>query len=128
TQGVINADYLRLGGKTVEGTFLPSSPAMVSKDLPESHPAKAVAVTYQKLDEDKYGPGTLSGLGANAYDAWLIIQNAAAVAEKAAKPGTREFRKALRDSIEGGKDVKATGGLVNMSADDHFGFSMDAPV
>jgi branched-chain amino acid transport system substrate-binding protein len=127
-QGVINADYLRLGGKTVEGTLLPSSPAMVAKDLPDSSPAKIPAVTYAKLYEDKHGPGTLSGLGANAYDAWLIIQNAAAVAEKSAKPGTAEFRKTLRDAIESAKDVKATGGLINMTADDHFGFSMDAPV
>ncbi|MCX7309076.1 MAG: ABC transporter substrate-binding protein [Afipia sp.] len=127
-QGVINADYLRLGGKTVEGTFLPSSPAMVSNDLADSNPAKASAASYKKLYEDKYGANSLSGLGANAYDAWLIIQNAAAVAEKSAKPGTPEFRKALRDAIEGAKDLKSTGGLINMTADDHFGFSMDAPV
>jgi branched-chain amino acid transport system substrate-binding protein len=101
---------------------------MVAGDLPDSSPAKVPAVTYEKLYTDKYGPGTLSGLGANAYDAWLIIQSAAAVAEKLAKPGTPEFRKALRDAIETAKDVKATGGLINMTPDDHFGFSMDAPV
>jgi branched-chain amino acid transport system substrate-binding protein len=127
-QGVINADYLRLGGKTVEGTFLPSSPAMVSKDLPDSNPAKDPAVSYQKLYEGKYGPNSLSGLGANAYDAWLIIQSAAVVAEKTAKPGTPEFRKALRDAIEATKNLKTTGGLVNITPEDHFGFSTDAPV
>ncbi len=60
---------------------------MVAKDLPDSSPAKIPAVALREAYEDKYGAGALSGLGANAYDAWLIVQNAAAVAEKSAKPG-----------------------------------------
>jgi hypothetical protein len=63
---------------------------MVAKDLPDSSPAKVPAVIYAKLYEDKYGPGTLSGLGANAYDAWLIIQNAARRLQKS--PPSRALR------------------------------------
>ncbi len=126
-QGVINADYLRVGGKIVEGTLLPSSPAMVPDDLPNNHPAKKPAVEYRNLYEGKYGPGSLSGLGANAYDAWLLVQHAVGEALKKEKPGTPAFRSAVRDALENARNLPATGGLFNMGAEDHFGYSMDAP-
>jgi branched-chain amino acid transport system substrate-binding protein len=127
-QGVISPDYLRLGGNVVEGTLIPSSPAMVADDLDGDHPAKGPATEYKKLYEGRYGSGSLSGLGANAFDAWLLVEHAAGVALRSAKPGTPEFRKAVRDALENTKGLKATGGTFNMTAEDHFGYSMADPV
>lgn len=128
TAGVINNDFLRVGAKNVEGTILPGGPVIVVDDLPESNPAKGVGQEYKRLYEGAYGSGTLTTFGANAYDAWLLIKTAIPDALKKGKPGTREFRTALRDGIEQTKDLRATHGVINMSSTDHLGFSADAPV
>ncbi|MCY1380272.1 hypothetical protein D9M69_680770 [compost metagenome] len=44
------------------------------------------------------------------------------IAEKAGKPGTKEFRGALRDALEQTKELVGTQGVYNMSAADHSGF------
>ena len=44
------------------------------------------------------------------------------VALKTAKPGTPEFRAALRDELERGKDVYLNNGLSTMSPTDHNGY------
>ena len=41
--GVANNDFLRVGGKDVEGGFVPTSPVIVAAQLPDSHPAKKQA-------------------------------------------------------------------------------------
>jgi len=39
-----------------------------------------------------------------------------------AKPGTPEFRAAMRDALEGVKDLAVSQGVFNMSPTDHAGF------
>lgn len=128
TAGVINNDFLRVGGKNVEGTLLPSGPVIVVDEIPDSNPAKKPALEYKQKYEGKYGPGTLTTFGANAWDAMLILQQAIPVALKNGKPGTVEFRNALRDAIEGVKNLPTTHGMLNMSPTDHNGYAADAPV
>jgi len=43
THGVANADFLRVGGKNVEGTFLPAGPVLVARQLPATNPVRASA-------------------------------------------------------------------------------------
>ena len=50
------------------------------------------------------------------------------IALKTAKPGTKEFRAALRDAIEGTHDLVTTHGVINMSKTDHMGFDQRARV
>jgi branched-chain amino acid transport system substrate-binding protein len=76
---------------------------------------------YTRLYEAKYGAGSLSSFGSYAYDAYQIVAAAVPAALKKAKPGTPEFREALRDAIETGRDVVGSQGVFNMSPDDHFG-------
>jgi branched-chain amino acid transport system substrate-binding protein len=38
THGVANSDFLRVGGKDVEGTLLPAGPVLVAGQLPDSNP------------------------------------------------------------------------------------------
>ena len=128
TAGVINNDFLRVGGTNVEGTLLPSGPVIVVDELPDSNPAKKPAMDYKQKYEGKFGAGTLTTFGANGWDAMLILEQAIPVALKKGKPGTVEFRAALRDAIENVRGLPSTHGMINMSAADHNGYAGDAPV
>jgi branched-chain amino acid transport system substrate-binding protein len=126
--GVGNTDFLRVCGKECEGTYLPASPVLVATQLPDSHPAKKQALDYIKRFEAAYGAGTVTAFGAYAWDANLLLQQAIPLALKTGKPGTPEFRKALRDALEGIKNLRVTNGVVNMSASDHLGLDQHARV
>ena len=128
THGVANNDFLRVGGKDVEGGFVPTSPVIVAAQLPDSHPAKKHALEYIKVYEAAFGPGSVSAFGSYTWDACLELANAIPQALKVAQPGTKEFRRALRDALEGTKDLGVTNGMVNMSKTDHLGLDTRARV
>lgn len=126
--GVANNDFLRVGGKDIEGAFVPTSPVVVAASLPADHPAKAQALAYVKAYEAVNGAGSVSAFGAYTWDAGLLLANAIPVALKTAQPGTKEFRAALRDAIEATRDVKLSNGVSNMSRNDHLGLDQRARV
>jgi branched-chain amino acid transport system substrate-binding protein len=128
THGVANNDFLRVGGKDVEGTLLPSGPVLVAAQLPASHPVKKSAMDYVTKYEAMYGKGSVSTFGAHAWDTGMLMQVAVAAALKKAKPGTVEFRTALRDALENTKEVHGAHGIFNMSATDHLGLDQRARV
>jgi branched-chain amino acid transport system substrate-binding protein len=128
THGVANADFLRVGGRDVEGAYLPIGPAVVAAQLPADHPAKAVALDYVARYEKAYGPGSFSSFAAHAWDAGILLQATVPVALKKARPGTAEFRAALRDAIEGVKGLRTTQGVFDITADDHQGLDERARV
>ena len=128
THGIANNDFLRVGGKNVEGTILPAGPMLVAEQLPDSNPIKKVALDYIKKYETAYGAGSRSTFGAHAWDAGLLLQHAVPEALKSAKPGTKEFRKALRDALEGTRNMVGNHGVFNMSPQDHLGFDQRARV
>jgi branched-chain amino acid transport system substrate-binding protein len=128
THGVANKDFLRVCGKDCEGTLLPAGPVLVAAQLPADNPIKKVASDYVAKYEAAHGKGNTSTFGAHAWDAGLLLQNAVPVALKKAKPGTKEFKLALRDALEGLKNVTVSHGIVNMSATDHLGFDQRARV
>ncbi|CAN5811037.1 ABC transporter substrate-binding protein [soil metagenome] len=122
THGSANSDFLRVAGKSGEGVILPTGPVLVADQLPDSHPSKAVGLAYLSGYEGKYGAGSRNTFGAHARDAYLVLDKAVAVAATKAKPGTAEFRSALRDAIEGTKNLAVTHGVMTMSPTDHTGF------
>jgi len=126
--GVANPDFLRVGGKDIEGMFVPTSPVVVAAALPADHPAKAQAVEYVKRYEAINGAGTVSAFGAYTWDAGLLLSHAIPIALKSAQPGTKEFRTALRDAIEGTRDLPVSNGVMNMSKNDHLGLDQRARV
>src|SRR5450631_2104472 len=126
--GVANNDFLRVGGKDVEGGFVPASPVIVSAQLPDSHPAKKRALEYVKIYEAAQGAGSVSAFGSYTWDACLELANAIPQALKAAQPGSREFRRALREALEQTKGLEVTNGAVNMTATDHLGLDARARV
>ena len=94
---------------------------LVLPEIADSNPSKKMAAdyiaAYEKLNGNK--PATF---GANVYDAGLLLAGAVPKAEKAGKPGTKEFRAALRDALEQTKELVGTQGVYNMTPQDHSGF------
>jgi branched-chain amino acid transport system substrate-binding protein len=128
THGVANNDFLRVGGKDVEGTYLPAGPVLVAGQLPDSNPVKRSALAYVKAYEAAQGVGSVSTFGAHAWDAGMLLESAIPVALKHAKPGTKEFRAALRDALEQAKNVAGAHGIFNMSASNHSGLDQRSRV
>jgi branched-chain amino acid transport system substrate-binding protein len=128
THGVANNDFLRVGGKDVEGTLLPAGPVLVAAQLPAGHPVKKSAMDYVTRYEAMYGKGSVSTFGAHAWDAGLLMQAAMTQALKKAQPGTQAFRTALRDALENTREVHGAHGIFNMSATDHLGLDQRARV
>jgi branched-chain amino acid transport system substrate-binding protein len=128
THGVANSDFLRVGGKDVEGTILPVGPVVVADQLPETHPSREVARQYRDAFEAAHGAGSVSAVGSDAYVAGLRLRHANPGARKTAQPGTAEFRVALRDALEGLKGVVYVNGTANMSTTDHVGQDQNARV
>ena len=128
THGVANADFLRVGGKDVDGTFLPSGPVLVADQLPASNPVKKSASAYVQAYEAAYGKGTVSTFGGHAWDAGLLMTAAVPEALKAGQPGTPAFRSALRDALEKVSNLSGAHGIFNMSATDHLGLDQRARV
>ncbi|TMI05149.1 MAG: ABC transporter substrate-binding protein [Betaproteobacteria bacterium] len=119
THGVANPDFLRVVGKEGNGTILPAGPMLVYEQLPASNPVKKSAAEYVTKYEAKYG--TRSTFGGHAWDAYMLLAHAIPDALKKAKPGTKEFRAALRDGLENAKDIFGAHGVFNMSPQDHNG-------
>ncbi len=126
--GVANNDFLRVGGNDIEGMFVPTSPVVVAAALPADNPAKPAALDYVRRYESANGPGTVSAFGSYTWDAWLELNQALPIALKKARPGTREFRVALRDALEGIRDLHVSNGVVTMSKNDHLGLDQRARV
>jgi len=128
THGVANADFLRVGGKNVEGTYLPAGPVLVVRQLSASNPVRNSAIEYVTRYEAAYGKDSVSTFGGHAWDAGRLMAAAVPVALKKAQPGTPEFRAALRDALENAKDVAGAHGIFNMSPADHLGLDQRARV
>lgn len=128
THGVATNDFIRLGGAKVEGTLMAGGPMLVADDLPAANPIRGVAQGYIKAYEAKCGAGSTSTFGANTFDAGLLLGKAIPEALKKAKPGTPEFRAALRDALETTKEVVGAQGVFNMSAQNHNGMDARARV
>lgn len=128
THGVANNDFLRVGGKGVDGAYLPAGPVLVADQLPASNPVRASALEYIAAYEAAHSKGSVSTFGGHAWDAGKILLAALPQALKAAQPGTKEFRAALRDAIEATHEVAGAHGIFNMSAQDHLGLDQRARV
>lgn len=128
THGVANNDFLRVCAKDCEGTFLPAGPVLVTEQLPNDHPVKKSALTYVNAYEKAHGAGSVSTFGAHAWDAVVLLQAAVPAALKKAQPGTKEFRAALREALEGVKNAAGAHGIFNMTTSDHLGLDQRAAV
>ena len=128
THAAATMDLMRVGGKTVEGTFVAAGPVIVPNQLPDSHPSKKVALDFVAKYDKAYGAGSHNQFSGHAYDAQIALEKAIPLALKKAKPGTAEFRTALRDSMETmGRTIFAHG-VMNWTPADHWGYTMETAV
>jgi branched-chain amino acid transport system substrate-binding protein len=128
THGAANKEFMRVGGKAVEGAVLPVGPVVVASQLPDSHPSKKVGVDYTRRYEEKYGAGSVSSFGAHMLDAYRLLEAAVPAALKQGQPGTPAFRQGLRDAIESSREVVGAHGVFNMSPTNHYGHDERARV
>jgi branched-chain amino acid transport system substrate-binding protein len=128
THGVANGDFLRVGGKDIEGTLLPAGPVLVAAQLPADNPVKKVAVDYVTRYEAAHGKGSATTFGAHTWDAGILLAATLPQALKKAQPGSKEFRAALRDALEGLRETVGAHGVYNMSAQDHVGLDQRSRV
>ena len=100
----------------------------MAEQLPDSHPSKAVAVDFVTKYEAAYGKGSRNQFAGHAYDAKVMLEKILPVALKKAKPGTAEFRAALRDAVEGMGRTIFSHGVMNWTPTDHNGYTMETGV
>jgi branched-chain amino acid transport system substrate-binding protein len=128
THAAATMDLMRVGGKTVEGTFVAAGPVIVPSQLPDNHPSKKMALDFAAKYDKAYGVGTHNQFSGHAYDAQIALEKVIPMALKKAKPGTPEFRNALRDSLETmGRTVFAHG-VMNWTPADHWGYTLETGV
>ena len=125
--GTVNAEFIKVGGKLAEGAIAPTGPVVVADELPDGYATKALGVDFMKRYEAKFNLGR-NAFAAYSYDAVLVVEAAAKEALKKARPGTAEFRAALRDALENVKNVVGTHAVYSMSPSNHNGMDERARV
>ena len=128
THAAASRDLMRVGGKDVEGAFVVSGPAVIAEQLPDSHPSKKIAIQYVQQYEKAYGAGSRNQFAAHGFDALLVLEKAAPLALAHAKPGTKEFRAALRNALETMGRTVVSHGVLNWTKDDHWGYTLETGV
>lgn len=128
THAAATRDLMRIGGKDVEGTFVVSGPAVIPEQLPANHPSKALAADFVAKYEKAYGAGNRNQFAGHAYDAIVVLEKIVPVALKKGKPGTKEFRAALRDAMETMGRTVVSHGVLNYTKDNHWGFTTETGV
>ena len=128
THAAATRDLMRVGGKAVEGGFVVSGPAVLAEQLADSHPSKAEAIKFVQQYEKAYGPGSRNQFAGHAYDSIIVMEKAVPIALKKARPGTPEFRAALRDAFEQIGKTTLAHGVLNWTPTDHWGYTDDTGV
>ena len=128
THGAASRDLMRIGGADVEGSYVSSGPAVVAPLLPDSNASKALGVKYVTEYEKAYGKGSANQFGAHAFDVVIVLEKAIPLALKKGKPGTKEFRAALKEALETMGRTPVSQGVLNYTATDHFGFTPETGV
>jgi len=120
--GMISADFLRLAGKTANGIICPTGPVIAAEQLPSSNPIQKVALAYRAAYEKANGEQPTDGFSSYSFDGWVVFVDAATRAlATGAKPGSPEFRNALRQALFTTKDVVGTQAIYNFTPADRHG-------
>lgn len=128
THALINKDFIRVGGPAVNGVIAPTGPIIVAEQLPESNPIRKAGLQFREIYLKTNKEPTTDGFSAYAYDGYMLFAAAAVVAAKKAKPGTAEFRQAVRDAIFATKEVVGVHGVYNYKDGQLYGVDERARV
>jgi len=119
THGAASMDFIRIAGPAAEGVFMASGPVMDPEDQPDEAQTKRPGLALNKQYEAKYGPR--SQFAGHSYDAFLVLERVVPVALKTAKPGTPEFREAIRQALLTEREIAASQGVYNFTEKDRYG-------
>ncbi|MCK1708864.1 MULTISPECIES: ABC transporter substrate-binding protein [unclassified Bradyrhizobium] len=120
--GMISADFLRLAGKTANGIICPTGPVIAAEQLLANNPIQKVSLAYRTAYEKANGEMPTDSFSSYSFDGWVVFVDAAKRAMAAgAKPGSPEFRSALRQALFATKEVVGTQGVYNFTPADRHG-------
>jgi branched-chain amino acid transport system substrate-binding protein len=119
--GIVSPAFIKVGGTAADGVIAVTSPLVVYDQLPDDNAIKPVATAFMADYAKKFGPQSVSPFAGYSYDAMLLLKAAIPAALKAGKPGTEEFRVALRDALEKTHELVGVSGVYNMSPTNHNG-------
>ncbi|MDP9898940.1 ABC transporter substrate-binding protein [Variovorax ginsengisoli] len=126
THGLINADFVRVGGTSIDGLQVPSGPVLVADQLPADNPIRAVSMNFRSAYQKANGAMPNDAFSSYTYDSYLLLGDAAKRAK--GEPGTPAYRTALRDAIMSTKELVGTHGVYNFKVDDRYGSDKRAVV
>ena len=121
THGAASMDFIRIAGKAAEGVLMASGPVMDPEDQPDEAATKKPGLALNSAYEAKYGPNSRSQFAGHSYDAFEILKRIIPTALKTAKPGTPEFREAIRQALLSEKELAASQGVYNFTEKDRYG-------
>ncbi|RXH18940.1 ABC transporter substrate-binding protein [Bradyrhizobium guangzhouense] len=120
--GMISADLLRLAGKAANGIICPTGPVTAAEQLAASNPIQKVALDFRAAFEKANGEAPTDSFSSYSFDGWLVLADAAKRAmASGAKPGSPEFRTALRQALFTTKEVVGTQGVYTYTPADRYG-------
>jgi branched-chain amino acid transport system substrate-binding protein len=120
--GLISSDFLHLAGKAANGIICPTGPVTAAEQLPASNPIQKVALAFRAAFEKANGEAPTDSFSSYSFDGWLVLTDAAKRAiATGAKPGSPEFRTALREALFATKDVVGTQGIYTYTPADRHG-------
>jgi branched-chain amino acid transport system substrate-binding protein len=129
THGLINSDFVRVGGAAVDGLMVPSGPVMVAEQLAADNPVRKVALDFKAAYQRTHGVAPADAFSAYTYDAWLVFADAAARAlQGKAEPGTAQFRTALKDAIASTRELPGTHGVFSFQPHNPYGLDKRSAV
>ena len=121
THGAASMDFIRIAGKAAEGVLMASGPVMYPEGQPDSALTKKPGMALNTAYEAKYGPNSRSQFAGHAYDAFEVLKRVIPTALKTAKPGTPEFREAIRQALLTEREIPASQGVYNFTEKDRYG-------
>jgi len=121
THGAASMDFIRIAGPSAEGVIMSSGPVMSPESQPDSALTKKPGLALNTAYEAKYGANSRSQFAGHSYDAFEVLKRVIPVALKTAKPGTPEFREAIRQALISEKEIAATQGVYNFTEKDRYG-------
>jgi branched-chain amino acid transport system substrate-binding protein len=121
THGAASMDFIRIAGKAAEGVIMASGPVMSPETQPDSALTKKPGLALNAAYEAKYGPNSRSQFAGHSYDAFEVLKRVIPTALKTAKPGTPEFREAIRQAFLTEREIPASQGVYNFTEKDRYG-------
>jgi branched-chain amino acid transport system substrate-binding protein len=118
SHGVASKQFVKLAGEAAEGVRLPAAALLVAETLPAEDAQKAVVTAYKQEYEGRFKQ-EVSTFGGHAYDGLMLA------VEAMKRAGSADKAK-VRDALERTRGYVGTGGVVNMSAQDHMGLDLSA--